>query len=106
MGTKAKTMRSDKVDAIASRIIEYLHQNPEAADTVEGVAQWWLSGASSHSDVVEALRYLQTGGIVVRAVPRGGRTGIWHLSDSGKGKKYVAQQALPPDAAPRRPPLR
>lgn len=39
--------QSAAVDAIAERIRRYLHDHPNAADTVEGVALWWLSGNSS-----------------------------------------------------------
>ena len=37
--------REDKGDAtweIALRILHYLAENPQAADTVEGILQWWL----------------------------------------------------------------
>jgi hypothetical protein len=33
---------SETVDRIAQQIIEHLMLNPLAADTVEGVANWWL----------------------------------------------------------------
>jgi len=39
--------KSAAVDAIAERIRQYLLAYPNAADTVEGVALWWLSGNSS-----------------------------------------------------------
>lgn len=33
---------SDTIDTIAQLIMEHLKLNPLAADTVEGVANWWL----------------------------------------------------------------
>jgi Fe2+ or Zn2+ uptake regulation protein len=33
----------DDAQAVAAEIVRYLRQHAEAADTVEGVARWWLS---------------------------------------------------------------
>ena len=35
---------ADRADAIADAIEDYLRARPQAADTLEGIAQWWLSG--------------------------------------------------------------
>ena len=32
----------DDVHSIAEEIINYLHQRPMAADTLDGIAYWWL----------------------------------------------------------------
>jgi hypothetical protein len=98
-GTHAgnKIMSSDKVDTIAARIIKYLRNSPQAADTVEGITQWWLSSsADSQPDVVEALRSLQAKGIVVCTNSLIGGAGIWRLSDS-REEKSGTQQELPAD---------
>ncbi len=41
---------------ICESILHYLSQHPEAADSLEGIASWWLppSNQSIHADVVQA----------------------------------------------------
>src|SRR5262249_52494108 len=49
------------VDEIAAEILAYLEQHPEAADTLEGVVQWWilqqrfLRGIQSTNRALEGL---------------------------------------------------
>jgi hypothetical protein len=46
----------NKIKQVAIQILSYLRKNPEAKDTVEGIAQWWV-----HEDVEsveKALRLL------------------------------------------------
>jgi hypothetical protein len=53
------------VDAISSDIRRYLIDHPDAADTLEGVALWWLSGNVGDAflaAVHEALRRLVVSG--------------------------------------------
>ena len=66
-----------ETEAVAARelaavIRRYLQSHPNAADTKEGVARWWLS-VQRHKDAVEAvdkaLRILILEG-VIREVPR------------------------------------
>ena len=42
------TMVEDNIgiDALAQRIRRYVHEHPNAADTLEGVAAWWLGGGT------------------------------------------------------------
>ena len=35
-------------DEIRRRIIEYVHEHPNAADSAEGIAQWWLGAEARH----------------------------------------------------------
>lgn len=35
-------MREMRRSQIARAILEYVHQNPEAQDTLAGITQWWL----------------------------------------------------------------
>jgi hypothetical protein len=57
------------IDALADRIRRYVHEHPNAADTVDGVAAWWLSG-SAESDwlrrVHDAIELLVRQGEVSR----------------------------------------
>jgi hypothetical protein len=38
-------------DAIAEAIENYLRVRPQAADTVEGIARWWLCGDLHHASL-------------------------------------------------------
>ena len=68
-------MRPDRVATIADAIERYLQAHPDAADGVEGIRLWWLTGdaaAEAPEQVREALERLQAAGIVERrALPDG-----------------------------------
>ncbi len=56
-------MECNKINVIqvAQEIQQYFHEHPYAADTVEGIARWWLSHLDvevSHSLVQQALDLL------------------------------------------------
>lgn len=53
------------VRAVASRIEVYLGAHPEAADTVDGICEWWLAGAPEPL-VQRALDELVSRGVVRR----------------------------------------
>jgi hypothetical protein len=57
------------VDATAAKIRRYLLEHPKAADTLEGVAVWWLSGNTSRawlSTVQDAVNKLVLSGEAVK----------------------------------------
>lgn len=61
-------MRADE-ENIADQIRRYLHDHPNAADTLEGIALWWLSGNTSNewlTTVQRAIDRLVASGEVVR----------------------------------------
>ena len=64
-----------EVDAVAIRISRYLNEHPDAADTVEGVALWWLSGNRSNEwmrTVQRAIEQLAgSGEVAIRVLPDG-----------------------------------
>ena len=33
----------DRVDRVANDVVRYLSAHPDAVDTVEGIARWWLA---------------------------------------------------------------
>jgi hypothetical protein len=57
----------DDARPVAAEIIRYLREHSEAADTVEGVARWWL-GRQRHEEAVatveRAMAILVTGCMV------------------------------------------
>jgi hypothetical protein len=73
----ANTNEQGPVIEAAGAIQRYLADRPNAAETVEGVARWWLS-RQRHADTVElverALAYLERQGQVVRFHLAGGIT--------------------------------
>ena len=55
------------IEKHAEMILGYLRQNPEAGDTLEGIARWWLGQARidiSMKQVEEALEELVHQGVV------------------------------------------
>lgn len=43
-----------QVEAIAAAILAHLESNPLAADSVDGVARWWLGAAHPNATVEQA----------------------------------------------------
>ena len=61
--------------AVAAAIRRYLCDHPNAADTLEGIARWWLSGNSGNerlANVQRAIEQLVNRGEVVRQTLRDG----------------------------------
>jgi hypothetical protein len=64
------------VEIIANDIASYLGRHVDAADTLEGITQWWLLRQRieySSLQVQEALEYLRDKG-AIRSVKAGGQT--------------------------------
>ena len=61
--------------SVARSLETYLARHPAAADTAQGIAQWWLPPQMQHglSTVEEALALLVAAGIVERRVLPDGR---------------------------------
>ncbi|MFL6647563.1 MAG: hypothetical protein ACJ8J7_04550 [Sulfurifustaceae bacterium] len=70
------TSDSSVIVEAADAIRRYLEVRPNAAETVEGVARWWLA-RQRHDDTVvlarQALDYLESKGQVVRFRLAGGK---------------------------------
>jgi hypothetical protein len=63
------------VAAVAAAIRRYLRDHPHAADTLEGIALWWLSGNAGNerlTNVQRAIEQLVNQGEVVRQIRRDG----------------------------------
>ena len=60
----------DQVNEVVDAILRYLARHPDAADTGEGIARWWLPvtrGADTDT-VLSALARLEAQGLVHRRV--------------------------------------
>ena len=66
-----------QVEDVAVEIGRYLHKHPDAADSVDGVRQWWLSTESAGTSVAvvsAALERLELRGVIkLRVLPDGTR---------------------------------
>jgi hypothetical protein len=36
---------------ISREILEYLHKHPDASDTLEGIAEWWILSERIHDEI-------------------------------------------------------
>ena len=67
---------------VARGILQYLKDHPAAKDTLEGIAWWWLRGASgerSLAEVERAVAYLLAKGFVVER-RRPGLSPYYHVN--------------------------
>jgi len=65
----------NKKEGLARRLLDYLEKNPDAGDTLEGIANWWLEQQRVEQvvdEVAEALDYLVQIGVVQVHKLRGG----------------------------------
>lgn len=61
---------------VALKILRYLEQNPNAADTVEGILEWWLPQQSMSEEeklVERALERLVEQGLILAVQPADAR---------------------------------
>lgn len=64
-----------EIASVAAAVRRYLRDHPNAADTLEGIARWWLSGNTGNElliDVERAIEQLVNGGEVSRRTLRDG----------------------------------
>lgn len=72
------------VISVAAQIQRYFDRHGRAADTVEGIASWWLrdSGSVPLALVQQALERLVAQGTVIRRITPGGRV-VYASAQSG-----------------------
>ena len=70
------------VKAITKEIVRYLNSHPSAADSLEGIADWWLPGECGDADKVTLRIALQELGRcgVVEAIELGDGTRLYRLA--------------------------
>jgi hypothetical protein len=73
---KAKPRKDDRIE-IAQHILRYLRANPEAKDTLEGIAEWWLLQSKIEEAVKrvsEAVEWLVANGYLLENRVTGSKT--------------------------------
>jgi hypothetical protein len=56
------------IDEVAQLIYDYLQNNAEAGDTLEGIAEWWILGQRINESMVvvqKAIEKLKTAGVII-----------------------------------------
>ena len=74
---------------IQSEILMYLEEHPDAADTIEGVRQWWLfqrMAAYSRDKVLVALDRLRNEGLIEAVTLSDGQK-VFSLPESGRRRE-------------------
>lgn len=70
-------MEDRHLGEVMAAIEAYLAHHPEAADSAEGIARWWLAGRGIETDTETVTRALQRlveyGAVRVRSTPDGRR---------------------------------
>lgn len=81
-GYKVDEQLDDRISKIAAEIVHYLMIHDKAADTLEGVTQWWIARQrieESQQEVRKALELLCRQG-VVKTVPIAGGKLLYSLN--------------------------
>ena len=76
-------MDDDLILAVAAAIREYLSTRPNAADTVEGIHQWWIRWDSQPESItvtIAAVEHLAASGFL-ECVQAGSRC-LWRRRDA------------------------
>ncbi|MED5596160.1 hypothetical protein [Janthinobacterium sp. P210006] len=69
------TPASTAIDGAIQQIRTYVARRPHSADTLEGIAQWWLGGQFPREAIEAALEQLRAAGELER-IEIGGRQ-LW-----------------------------
>ena len=83
-------MAGAELERVAGAIEAYLQRHPDAADSAEGIARWWLAGDGMEDcveDVRAALARLMERGVVsARTLPSGKR--IYSAARASRGRAH------------------
>jgi hypothetical protein len=75
-------------DVLLQDILQYLKSHPQAKDSLEGIAEWWLSPPLRHGDheeIRKALDLLMARGEVIRVNLGNGQI-VYHGLEHASGK--------------------
>ena len=84
-------------DALADEILRYLCEHPEAQDTIEVIADWWLTerrGRQGGAEVEVALQVLVDKGLVGVVRARDGKRHYCIKPECGNGNRKVRRKPL------------
>ncbi len=87
----AQNYSTTEKSGIAYQILAYLHRNPDAQDTLEGIIEWWLLEQDirrSVAKVEKGLAELMAGGFIVERKGRDSR--VYYRINRRKAKAISA----------------
>ena len=88
-----KVMKEEaSVAEVASTILNYLRQNPEAQDTFEGIVNWWLPDQQhqqSRATIKEALDRLLAAGLIREHKGTDGQISYRVMRDNDESRKNL-----------------
>ena len=73
-----------RINSVAHEIEQYLETRPEAADSLEGIATWWVSRQRIRTEIAlvrVALEKLTDLGVVVTAGPSNDKGQVYRLKE-------------------------
>lgn len=83
---------------VVHALAAYLLAHPQASDTAEGIARWWLRGDAPASSLMleEALDWMEGHGLIDKVIAGDGRV-RWRRSEGVEDfERAVAELGLPP----------
>lgn len=86
MDTPPRPRHLSAVDELAGLVLGYLQRHPHAADTLPGIAEWWVPRQQIHVDTVN----------LQRALDRLTREGVLHAAGTGTHRCYRLASPPPP----------
>lgn len=74
----------NRIEDISNKIIAYLKRYPDSADTLEGIAKWWieLEGIDQAVEEVAAAIELLLGEGVLMEIPYERKSSLYRLAES------------------------
>jgi hypothetical protein len=82
---------------VVHALAAYLLEHPQASDTADGIARWWLRDAPANSvQLQQALDWMEGRGLIDKVVASDGRV-RWRRSEDAAGfERAVAELGMPP----------
>jgi hypothetical protein len=83
---------------VVHALVAYLLAHPQASDTAEGIARWWLRTDSPGNSMLlqQALDWMEGQGLIESVVAGDGRVRWRRSEDAENFARAVAELGLPP----------